>query len=85
MVDICMSCSRFIVSACLIVDVMLQADNQANVYGGTRTNVSTDMAVNWYITNGATAGKINMGRHTTSATDIWLTLTARDPIVWAWF
>ncbi|THH07640.1 hypothetical protein EW145_g3240 [Phellinidium pouzarii] len=36
-------------------------DNQANVYDGVRTNVSTDKAVTWYIKNGATAGKINMG------------------------
>lgn len=39
----------------------LQTDNQANVYGGVRTNVSTDAAVKWYLANGATAGKINMG------------------------
>ena len=31
------------------------------MYGGARTNVSTDAAVKWYFTNGATAGKINMG------------------------
>ncbi|EJF63958.1 hypothetical protein DICSQDRAFT_134540 [Dichomitus squalens LYAD-421 SS1] len=37
------------------------ADNQANVYGGTRTNVSTDKAVTFYLANGATAGKINVG------------------------
>ncbi|KAI5117053.1 hypothetical protein M0805_005292 [Coniferiporia weirii] len=37
------------------------ADNQANLYGGARTNVSTDEAVSWYVKNGATAGKINMG------------------------
>ncbi|KAH9896763.1 glycoside hydrolase superfamily [Cubamyces lactineus] len=37
------------------------ADNQANLYGGQRTNVSTDKAIRWYLANGATAGKINMG------------------------
>ncbi|KAI0659086.1 glycoside hydrolase superfamily [Cubamyces menziesii] len=37
------------------------ADNQANLYGGQRTNVSTDKAIKWYLANGATAGKINMG------------------------
>ncbi|KAH8110970.1 glycoside hydrolase family 18 and carbohydrate-binding module family 5 protein [Phellopilus nigrolimitatus] len=36
-------------------------DNQANLYDGQRTNVSTDKAVTWYLENGATAGKINMG------------------------
>ncbi|KAL1941618.1 hypothetical protein VTO73DRAFT_7057 [Trametes versicolor] len=36
-------------------------DNQANLYGGVRTNVSTDKAVKWYIANGASANKINMG------------------------
>ncbi|KAI0360781.1 hypothetical protein OH77DRAFT_1517210 [Trametes cingulata] len=36
-------------------------DNQANLYGGERTNVSTDRAIKWYLANGATAGKINMG------------------------
>jgi len=36
-------------------------DNQANVYGGVRTNVSTDKAFKWYVANGATAGNINMG------------------------
>lgn len=38
-----------------------QADNQANLYGGERTNVSTDMAIRWYLANGASAGKLNMG------------------------
>ena len=33
----------------------------ANLYGGQRTNVSTDKAIKWYLANGATAGKINMG------------------------
>lgn len=37
------------------------ADNQANVYGGTRTNVSTDGALKWYAANGATANKITLG------------------------
>ncbi|KAI0047878.1 carbohydrate-binding module family 5 protein [Auriscalpium vulgare] len=37
------------------------ADNQANLYGGARTNVSTDAAVKWYLSQGATASKINMG------------------------
>ncbi|THH28885.1 hypothetical protein EUX98_g5303 [Antrodiella citrinella] len=37
------------------------ADNQANLYGGARTNVSTDQAVKFYTSNGATAGKINVG------------------------
>ncbi|OSD07914.1 carbohydrate-binding module family 5 protein [Trametes coccinea BRFM310] len=37
------------------------ADNQANLYGGQRTNVSTDKAIKWYIANGATPSKINMG------------------------
>ncbi|KLO18245.1 hypothetical protein SCHPADRAFT_820108 [Schizopora paradoxa] len=36
-------------------------DNQANVYGGVRTNVSTDRAFKWYTANGASAAKINMG------------------------
>ncbi|KAH8103287.1 glycoside hydrolase family 18 protein [Cristinia sonorae] len=37
------------------------ADNQANLYGGTRTGVSTDAAVKFYTANGATPGKINLG------------------------
>ncbi len=37
------------------------ADNQANVYGGSRTNVSTDRAIKDYISRGASASKINMG------------------------
>ncbi|KAI9438518.1 glycoside hydrolase family 18 protein [Lactarius indigo] len=37
------------------------ADNQANLYGGARTNVSTDAAIQWYLSKGATASKINMG------------------------
>ena len=39
----------------------LQVDNQANLYGGTRTNVSTNEAIKWYLSRGATASKINMG------------------------
>ena len=39
----------------------MQTDNQANLYGGARTGVSTDKAVKFYLANGATAGKINMG------------------------
>jgi len=39
----------------------LQADNQANVYGGTRTNVSTHEVIKWYLSQGATASKINLG------------------------
>lgn len=37
------------------------ADNQANLYGGARTGVSTDAAVKHFISAGATAGKIVMG------------------------
>ncbi|KAI0275863.1 glycoside hydrolase superfamily [Russula aff. rugulosa BPL654] len=37
------------------------ADNQANLYGGARTNVSTQQAIKWYLSQGATASKINMG------------------------
>ncbi|EKM53324.1 glycoside hydrolase family 18 protein [Phanerochaete carnosa HHB-10118-sp] len=37
------------------------ADNQANLYDGARTNVSTDAAIKWYLSQGATAGKIVMG------------------------
>lgn len=37
------------------------ADNQANIHGGTRTNVSTHQAIKWYLSQGATASKINMG------------------------
>lgn len=44
-----------------LLSMCQQTDNQANVYGGVRTNVSTDAAVKWYLANGATAGKINMG------------------------
>ena len=38
-----------------------QADNQANLYGGARTGVSTDAAVKWYKSQGATVSKIIMG------------------------
>ncbi|KAH9994631.1 glycoside hydrolase family 18 and carbohydrate-binding module family 5 protein [Russula vinacea] len=37
------------------------ADNQANLYGGARTNVNTHDAIKWYLSQGATASKINMG------------------------
>jgi chitinase len=37
------------------------ADHQANVYGGERTNVSTDRAITWYLGQGASVNKINMG------------------------
>ncbi|THG94034.1 hypothetical protein EW026_g7352 [Hermanssonia centrifuga] len=37
------------------------ADNQANLYGGALTGVSTDAAVKWYLSQGTTAGKIVMG------------------------
>ncbi|TFK97754.1 glycoside hydrolase superfamily [Pterulicium gracile] len=36
-------------------------DHQANVYGGTRTNVSTDQALSWYFSKGASASKISLG------------------------
>ncbi|KIY47749.1 glycoside hydrolase family 18 protein [Fistulina hepatica ATCC 64428] len=36
-------------------------DNQANLYGGARTGVSTDKAIKWYVSEGATISKINMG------------------------
>ena len=31
------------------------------MYGGERTNVSTDGALKWYAANGATSTKINLG------------------------
>ncbi|KAF5381774.1 hypothetical protein D9615_005490 [Tricholomella constricta] len=37
------------------------ADNQANLYGGSRTGFNTDNAVKWYLANGATASKITLG------------------------
>ncbi|EAU86796.2 class V chitinase ChiB1 [Coprinopsis cinerea okayama7 len=36
------------------------ADNQANFYGGARTGYSTDAALKWYISQGATKSKINV-------------------------
>ncbi|KAH0579107.1 hypothetical protein H2248_003260 [Termitomyces sp. 'cryptogamus'] len=36
-------------------------DNQANLYGGTRTGFNTDSAVEWYLAQGATSSKINLG------------------------
>ncbi|KAG6878469.1 hypothetical protein C0993_006311 [Termitomyces sp. T159_Od127] len=37
------------------------SDNQANLYGGARTGFSTDNAVKWYLSEGATSSKINLG------------------------
>ncbi|KAM5540815.1 hypothetical protein V8D89_005459 [Ganoderma adspersum] len=37
------------------------ADNQANLYGGSRTGVSTDKAIKEYISRGATTSKISLG------------------------
>ncbi|KAJ7489453.1 glycosyl hydrolases family 18-domain-containing protein [Mycena latifolia] len=37
------------------------SDNQANLYGGARTGVSTDAAIKHFLSSGATASKINMG------------------------
>ncbi|CAL1711226.1 unnamed protein product [Somion occarium] len=37
------------------------ADNQANLFGGSRTGVSTDQAIKFYLARGATASKITMG------------------------
>lgn len=37
------------------------ADNQANLYGGTRTGVSTDAAVKYFVSAGASISKIAMG------------------------
>ncbi|KAG6828944.1 hypothetical protein H0H92_006232 [Tricholoma furcatifolium] len=37
------------------------ADNQANLYGGQRTGINTDNAIKWYLAQGASASKINMG------------------------
>ncbi|KAG9219949.1 hypothetical protein CCMSSC00406_0006862 [Pleurotus cornucopiae] len=39
------------------------ADNQANLYGGTRTGVNTDDAVKFFTSHGATASKITMGEY----------------------
>ncbi|KZT65234.1 carbohydrate-binding module family 5 protein [Daedalea quercina L-15889] len=35
--------------------------NQANVYDASLTNVSTDIAIKWYLSQGATASKMTMG------------------------
>lgn len=37
------------------------ADNQANVYGGQTSGVSSDQALQWYQSNGATPSKMNLG------------------------
>ena len=37
------------------------ADNQANLYRGSRTGVSTDKAIDDYISRGATVSKISLG------------------------
>ncbi|KAJ7103739.1 glycoside hydrolase superfamily [Mycena epipterygia] len=37
------------------------SDNQANLFGGARTNVSTDAAVKHFVSAGATPSKITMG------------------------
>ncbi|KAK7691604.1 hypothetical protein QCA50_005003 [Cerrena zonata] len=37
------------------------SDNQANLFGGVRTGVSTDAAIRFYVAHGATASKIVMG------------------------
>lgn len=39
----------------------LQADNQANLYGPAPSGFDTDSAVKFYLSHGATAGKINVG------------------------
>lgn len=36
-------------------------DNQANLYGPSLSGYSTDAAISWYLTKGATAAKINLG------------------------
>ena len=36
--------------------------NQANVYDASLTNVSTDVAVQWYLDNGVTASKMTIGK-----------------------
>lgn len=38
-----------------------QTDNQANLYGPSLSGYSTDAAMSWYLSNGATAAKINLG------------------------
>ncbi|KAK7049841.1 Chitinase 4 [Paramarasmius palmivorus] len=37
------------------------ADNQANLYGGERTNTSTDKAIKYYVASGADPSKITLG------------------------
>jgi len=37
------------------------ADNQANMYYGSRTGYSTDSALDWYISRGATPAKMIIG------------------------
>ncbi|TFK70012.1 hypothetical protein BDN72DRAFT_943005 [Pluteus cervinus] len=37
------------------------SDNQANLYGGSRTGISGDAAVQYYVSHGATLSKINLG------------------------
>lgn len=37
------------------------SDNQANLYGGSRTGFSGDAAVKYYVSHGASASKINLG------------------------
>jgi hypothetical protein len=55
----------------------LQADNQANIYGGARTNVSTHVAIKWYLSQGATASKINMGEIQNG----WLQFIVQYPLI----
>jgi chitinase len=43
---------------------LFQSDDQANLYGGTISNVSTDKAFKDYLSRGASANKINMGKLT---------------------
>jgi chitinase len=37
------------------------ADHQANLYGPSLSGYGTDAAINWYISKGASAAKINLG------------------------
>jgi chitinase len=46
-------------------------DNQANVYHGVRTGINTDSALTWYLQNGASASKINLGERTLICCRIW--------------
>lgn len=50
-------------------------DHQANVYGGTRTNVSTDQALSWYFSKGASASKISLGEPAGDVSSRWLMFT----------